>query len=291
MSESFVSQRTDVGPSAEQTPQRDPFRSRSTVMTASPVRNLLLDLQTPEVRERIWKHGEVVHLNFGAVLCELDEPFVNVYFPLSGFISLVSKVGDHPPLEMGLIGNEGMLGVTLVLGVASAPLRSVVQGEGEALRLSATDLRAELRRSPSLVKALNRYLYVLMAQLTQTAGCTRFHEINERLSRWLLMTHDRAHADHFHLTHQFLADMLGVQRSAVTIAAGTLQDNGLIHYTRGEITVLDRTGLEAAACDCYAAVVRDYAQIFGSPVANARLTESAGSASETSADQQDQYHE
>jgi hypothetical protein len=170
---------------------------------------------------------------------------------------------------MGLIGNEGMLGVTLVLGVATAPLRGVVQGEGDALRLSAVDLHAELRRSPSLTKTLNGYLYVLMAQLTQTAGCTRFHEINARLSRWLLMTHDRAHADHFHLTHQFLADMLGVQRSAVTIAAGGLQDRGLIHYTRGEITILDRPGLEGTSCECYAAVIKDYEQMFGSPRPNA----------------------
>jgi hypothetical protein len=158
-----------------------------------------------------------------------------------------------------------MLGVTLVLGVTAAPLRGVVQGEGDALRLSASALHAELRRSPSLTKTLNGYLYVLMAQLTQTAGCTRFHEIDARLSRWLLMTHDRAHADHFHLTHQFLADMLGVQRSAVTIAAGSLQERGLIRYTRGEITILDRKGLEGTACECYAAVVNDYARMFGSP--------------------------
>jgi len=239
-----------------------------------PERNQLLALLAPGVSERLWRRGQVVHLNFGDVLCEPEEPFVSVYFPLSGFISLVAKVGDHPPLEMGLIGTEGLLGATLVLDVTSAPLRSVVQGEGEALRLSATDLRAELRRSPALSKVLKRYLYVLMAQLMQTAGCTRFHEINARLSRWLLMTHDRAHADHFHLTHQFLADMLGVQRSAVTIAAGTLQDHGIIHYTRGEITVLNRGGLEATACECYAAVVREYAQVFGDSMAAQRATES-----------------
>ena len=234
-------------------------------MTFVPVVNLLLDDLAPSVRERIVHHAEPVHLAFGTVLCEPDEPFEHVYFPLSSFISLVSKVGNHPPLEMGLIGNEGMLGVTLVLGVATAPLRGVVQGEGDALRLPAAELHGELRRSPSLTKTLNGYLYVLMAQLMQTAGCTRFHEIDARLSRWLLMTHDRAHADHFHLTHQFLADMLGVQRSAVTIAAGTLQDRGFIHYTRGEITVLDRPGLETTACECYAAVVKDYEQVFGSP--------------------------
>jgi len=225
--------------------------------------NLLLEGLAPTSRERLVRRGESVHLSFGSILCEPDEPFDNVYFPSSAFISLVSKVGDHPPLEMGLIGNEGMLGVTLILGVPSAPLRGVVQGEGEALCLTAKALNEELRHSPSLVKALNRYLYVLMAQLMQTAGCTRFHEIDARLSRWLLMTHDRAHADHFHLTQQFLADMLGVQRSAVTIAAGSLQERGLIRYTRGEISVLDRRGLEATACECYAAVIKDYAQVFG----------------------------
>ena len=216
------------------------------------------------------RHGESVHLAFGSFLCEPDEPFEHVYFPTSAFISLVSKVGAHPPLEMGLIGNEGMLGVTLVLGVHTAPLRGVVQGEGEALRLSAKALTEECRHSPSLVKTLNGYLYVLMAQLMQTAGCTRFHEIDARLSRWLLMTHDRAHADSFHLTHQFLADMLGVQRSAVTIAAGSLQERGFIRYTRGEITILDRPGLEGTACECYAAVIKDYAQVFGRPRAPAR---------------------
>ena len=227
--------------------------------------NLLLEELAPSVRERIVSRAEPVHLTFGTILCEADQPFEHVYFPMSAFVSLVSKVGDHPPLEMGLIGNEGMLGVTLILGVASAPLRGVVQGEGEALRLSVSALQAELRHSPSLAKTLNGYLYVLMAQLMQTAGCTRFHEIDERLARWLLMTHDRAHANHFHLTHQFLADMLGVQRSAVTIAAGSLQERGLIHYTRGEITIVDRKGLESTACECYAAVIKDYAQVFGSP--------------------------
>jgi len=164
---------------------------------------------------------------------------------------------------MGLIGNEGLLGVTLVLDVPLAPLRGVVQGPGSALRMTAQELRAELKKSPSLGRTLNRYLYVLSAQLSQTAACTRFHEIEPRLARWLLMTHDRAHADHFHLTHQFLANMLGVQRSAVTIAAGALQARGLLRYSRGEIRILDRKGLEAAACECYRAVIRDYEQLFG----------------------------
>lgn len=233
-------------------------------MTSSPVSNLLLGCLPATVRQRIRQRGDIVHLNFGEILCEPDGNYKHVYFPTSGFISLVSTIGKHPPLEMGLIGNEGMLGVTMVLGVAAAPLRGVVQGEGSALRLSAQHLGAEVRRSAPLARTLSRYLYVLMAQLTQTAGCTRFHEIESRLSRWLLMTHDRAHSDHFHLTHQFLADMLGVQRSAITIAAGGLQSRKLIRYTRGEITILNRRGLENTACECYEAVIRDYAQVFGS---------------------------
>ena len=159
---------------------------------------------------------------------------------------------------MGLIGSEGMLGVTLVLGINTAPLDAVVQGSGTALRLSASQLQRELRDTPALFKILSRYLYVLMAQLSQSVACSHFHETEPRLARWLLMTHDRAHADHFYLTHQRLADMLGVQRSAVTIAAGTLQKRKLICYTRGEINILDRAGLEAGSCECYGELTEDY---------------------------------
>jgi CRP-like cAMP-binding protein len=230
--------------------------------TPAHVVNHLIEVLSPTAKARMLGRLEKVDLAFGDMLCEAEQPFKHVYFPLSGFISLVATVGLHPPLEMGLIGNEGMLGSTLVLGVPGAPLRGIVQGAGTAMRMTAQDLRGELKASPSLVRTLQRYQFVLSSQLAQTAGCTRFHEIEARLARWLLMTHDRAQGDHFHLTHQFLANMLGVQRSAVTIAAGTLQGQGLIRYTRGEIRILDRTGLEGRACECYAAVVRDYEQIF-----------------------------
>ncbi len=213
-------------------------------------------------RERILKRCVSVDLVFGTVLCDADHLYRYVYFPLTGFISLVASVGGHPPLEMGLIGSEGLLGVTLVLGVSTAGLRGVVQGSGKALRMTTMQVRRELQRSPALHRAFSRYLYVLMAQLSQSAACTRFHPIDARLARWLLMTHDRAHADHFHLTHKFLAEMLGVQRSAITIAAGALQRNELISYVRGEISILDRERLEAKSCECYEAVVSDYRRLF-----------------------------
>lgn len=227
----------------------------------SPVNSLIEGLPRID-RERILKRCVPVKLVLGAILCEAERPFRYVYFPLSGFISLVAAVDGHPPLEMGLIGSEGLLGVTLVLGVNHAGLRGVVQGAGTALRMTSPQVRNELRRSPSLSRTFSRYLYVLLAQLSQTAACTRFHHIDARLARWLLMTHDRANADHFHLTHKFLADMLGVQRSAVTIAAGAMQARKLIRYTRGEIHILNRKGLEARSCECYQAVTRDYAEQF-----------------------------
>ena len=213
-------------------------------------------------RKRMLDDCEVVNLVFGEILSERDKPLTHVYFPINSFISLVTTLTDHPPLEMGLIGNEGMLGATLTLGVNTSPMRAVVQGAGTALRINASDFRLALSESPVLHRIINRYLYVMITQLSQTSACNHFHEIEPRLARWLLMTHDRAHANHFHLTHEFLADMLGVRRSGITVAAGALQNKNLIGYTRGEISILNRPGLEAASCECYEAVNNDYKQLF-----------------------------
>lgn len=209
-------------------------------------------------RKQLLNGCEPVDLVFGNVLHEANQPIRHVYFPLSGFVSLVTTLDGHQPLEMGLIGNEGMLGATLALGIGQAPMRAVVQGSGSALRISSQLFKQELLSSPALLRVLKRYLYVVMTQLSQSAACTHFHEIEPRLARWLLMTHDRAHADHFHLTHEYLADMLGVRRSGVSIAAAAMQARGLISYSRGEIHILDRAGLELAACECYAALQADY---------------------------------
>ena len=230
--------------------------------TSTETVNRLIDSLPRKESKRILAHCEVVSLEFGTVLCERDEPFVYAYFPITGFISLLTTLSGHPPLEMGLIGSEGMLGGTLALGVNAAPLRAMVQGPGSALRINAAVFKRLLPESPVLQRTLHRYVYVMMAQLSQTAACNHFHEIEPRLARWLLMTHDRAHANHFYLTHEFLADMLGVRRSGITVAAGALQAKKLIGYTRGEISILDRHGLEAASCECYDAVNEEYAQQF-----------------------------
>lgn len=229
-----------------------------TTRYATPVVNHLIQSMPSQARERLLAQCTPEQLVFGDVLCDSTKPIRHVHFPLTGFISLVAAVSGRRPIEMGMIGNEGMLGATLQLGINAAPLQAVVQGAGSALRITAAEFRTQLRKSPELQRTLDGYLYVLIEQLTQTAACNSFHEVQARLARWLLMTHDRAHSDQFHLTHLFLAQMLGVRRSAVTIAAGDLQRQQLIRYTRGQITVLSRRGLEQVSCECYAAAVNAY---------------------------------
>ncbi|MCW5601960.1 Crp/Fnr family transcriptional regulator [Nitrosomonas sp.] len=231
--------------------------------TTTPVRvvNRLIGCLPREERNRFLKRCKPVELALGTILCEPKQPFRHVYFPLVGFISLAIAMDSHQPLEVALIGNEGMLGVPLVLGVDTSPHRAVVQGAGTALRMTVEQFQLELHDSTYLLRMLNRYLYVLMTQLSQTGACSHFHEIELRLACWLLMTHDRAHADHFHLTHECLADMLGVRRSSITIAAGVLQRRKLIRYSRGDITILDRMGLKAASCGCYDQMNKDYSSL------------------------------
>jgi CRP-like cAMP-binding protein len=207
--------------------------------------------------------SESVPLELGAVLCDPGEPTHHVYFPSDGFISLVTAIDGEPGLEVGMVGREGMLGAQLVLGVNAIPLHALVQGAGTARRIEAAPFLRQLASSQALQSGLNRYLYVLMAQLATSAACTRFHSVGPRLARWLLMSQDRAHSDTFHLTQEFLAYMLGVRRVGVTRAASDLQRDGLVSYHRGEITVLDRAGLEAAACGCYAADRNAYARMLG----------------------------
>ena len=229
---------------------------------APPVNRLLQSLPEGDLR-RMLAACETVELAFADVLYTPRERLSHVYFPVNSFISLIMPIDDSASLEVGMIGNEGMFGVPLVLGVDVSPVRAVVQGAGSALRMDAASFCRELGRSQVLQREIDRYVFVQLSQLAQTAACTRFHLVEARLARWLLMTQDRAHANSFHITQEFLAFMLGVRRVGVTKAASALQKRNLIHYSRGDITVLDRRGLKAAACGCYKADRESYEQILG----------------------------
>ena len=229
------------------------------------ITNHLLQLLADTDRHTLLQHCDVVQLKFADILCEPQVPYRYLYFPLSGFISLVTKLAGHKPLEMGLIGNEGMLGVTLALGISEAPMQAVVQGQGTAWRIEIADLKYVLSHSPHLKHILQQYLFVQLSQLSQSAACAHFHQLSPRLARWLLMSHDRAHSDHLQLTHEYLADMLGVRRSGVTVAAGIMQQQQFISYSRGMISILDRPALQNVACECYQAGLEEYLSVLGQP--------------------------
>ena len=225
--------------------------------------NRLIESLTGGDRRRMLGGCETVELAFAEVLSTPGAPLPYVYFPTGGFISLIMPVDESAALEVGMVGNEGMFGTALALGVELSSVRAVVQGAGTALRMDAAAFCRELVRSSALQQRIDRYIFVQLSQLAQTAACTRFHVVEARLARWLLMTQDRAQSNTFHITQEFLAFMLGVRRVGVTKAARSLQQRRLIQYSRGNIAVLDRRGLRAAACGCYKADLDSYARTLG----------------------------
>ena len=239
-------------------------RTQNQTVAAQPVaptaahadENSLLAALSPGEFRRLRSDLEPVTMTFGEILYEPGETIRHVYFPVTSLVSLLTVVDGHLALEVGLIGREGMVGIPLVLGHDASSVRALVQGDGTALRMSEAHFRRNCHNSPPLQQELYRYTHTLMAQISQTAACNRFHVLEQRLARWLLMTHDRVKSDQFCMTHEFLGHMLGVRRVGVTRAAQALQNRKLISYTRGDITILDRKGLEESACRCYE-VVRD----------------------------------
>jgi CRP-like cAMP-binding protein len=240
------------------------FRTSSNIQSAAAARqwkmsvipNSLLAALPRKSYQQLLPALSPVMLVFGEVLYEPGKPIREVYFPGECLVSLLTPVDGHLALEVGLVGREGMVGIPLALGIDASAVRALVQGAGPALKMGAARFRTELRASPPLQRELYRYVHALMAQISQTAACNRFHVVEARLARWLLMTRDRVRSGEFRMTQEFLSHMLGVRRVGVTEAASALQRHKLIEYSRGNIRILDHRGLEAACCSCYA-IVKD----------------------------------
>ena len=223
-----------------------------------PIQNHLLGALPGKEYKRLIPHLESVALPLMKVLYESGEPITHVYFPNDGLVSLLVVMEDETPREVGLIGNEGMFGIAVALGMNDTPIHALIQMPGSAMRMKAEALRDELKRGGALQSVLQRYSHALFTQVSQSAACVNSHAVDKRLSRWLVMTHDRAPGDEFEMKHEFMAMLLGVTRSVVTRAAGRLQHEKMIRYTRGQVTILNRRRLEATACECYAVVKEEY---------------------------------
>ena len=229
----------------------------------STVRNRILSALPLTEFALIAPHLSHVQLALGESLHRAGEPIVHVYFVESGFISALTMLSDGQPLEIGLIGVEGVAGVSVILGAHNSYSETMCQTGGGAYRIAAKVFKDVVARAPHLRDLLLRYAHVFHVQVAQTAACNAHHELGQRLARWLLAAHDRSGVAELSLTQDLIAVMLGVRRSTVSIAAGTLQRAGVIRYQHGRITILDRAGLEQAACECYEAVAKEYRALFG----------------------------
>jgi len=225
---------------------------------ASHSQNHLLAALPNEARERLIPHLEPIAMPLGEVLYESGSRLRHVYFPTSCIVSLLYVMENGASAEIAVVGNEGVIGIALFMGGETTPSRALVQSAGHALRLKSELLKQEFNRSGALQHLLLRYTQALITQMAQTAVCNRHHSVDQQLCRWLLLSLDRLTSNSLTMTQELIANMLGVRREGVTEAAGSLQRAGLIHYSRGRITVLDRAGLQARACECYEVVRKEF---------------------------------
>ena len=228
------------------------------VASHSPRQNHLLAALPAGDYERLASHLELVPMKLGEVLYESGGQLRYVYFPTTSILSLLYVMEDGASAEIAIVGNEGILGISLFMGGESTPSRAVVQSAGHAFRLKAALLKNEFGRFGPTMHLLLRYTQALITQMAQTAVCNRHHSVDQQLCRWLLLSLDRLRTNELSMTQELIANMLGVRREGVTEAAGKLQNAGLISYQRGRITVLDRPGLEARSCECYQVVKTEF---------------------------------
>lgn len=228
-----------------------------------PTTNRILSQLSSDVYERLSPHLEPVTLSIGDRLHYPQDPVTHVYFPNRGTVSVIATLEDGGGIEVGVVGNEGMFGLNVVLGSSTTPHQALVQLPGDAFRIVARVITEEFRNGGQLHDLILRYTQAFIIQIAQTAACNRSHPIGGRLARWLLMSHDRAMTDELQLTHEFIAIMLGTRRAGVSEAAGKLQSDGLISYKRGHINIIDRRGLESTSCECYLIVRGEFDRLLG----------------------------
>jgi CRP-like cAMP-binding protein len=229
-------------------------------------RNRLLNLLDPADFQRLRSYLEPIAFEYRRPLYEENNNIAFVYFPITGVASLVNTMANGSAAEVGTIGNEGIVGLPVVFGDDRAPTSAYVQVPGSGLRLRADVLRNELETNVRTRKVMLHYAHAFFNQVAQSAACAHFHNVQQRCCRWLLMTHDRVQSDEFLLTQEFLGMMLGVRRSSVNEVAGQLKHQKLINYTRGQVRVLNRKGLEACACECYKLSKKEFDRLLGHPL-------------------------